>query len=161
MRRHEGAECRYEQPDQEGIETMQIEQKTITTMSLRAARSRGHRNVLSEGGHLVSGRYEQPDQEGIETALRGVRASSVRRRYEQPDQEGIETVVCDGRHLIVRERSLRAARSRGHRNMIVRSARSSSASLRAARSRGHRNDTPSPTARMAIRVATSSPIKRA
>ena len=38
--------------------------------SLRAARSRGHRNmVLDRCRHAQSGRYEQPDQEGIETTL--------------------------------------------------------------------------------------------
>ena len=39
--------------------------------SLRAARSRGHRNFLSDpaGEGEVPRRYEQPDQEGIETTL--------------------------------------------------------------------------------------------
>ena len=87
---------RYEQPDQEGIETV-----SISVSFLR-----------------VRGRYEQPDQEGIETIRDHLLVVQAGRRYEQPDQEGIETgsrglAPCAGAV------SLRAARSRGHRNGTV------------------------------------------
>jgi len=60
--------------------------------SLRAARSRGHRNSLSLMlAHGEYRRYEQPDQEGIETTNVMVGMQNAIRRYEQPDQEGIET----------------------------------------------------------------------
>ena len=60
--------------------------------SLRAARSRGHRNIGSNHHQDTAyRRYEQPDQEGIETNCEDSEATYSERRYEQPDQEGIET----------------------------------------------------------------------
>ena len=60
--------CRYEQPDQEGIETRdRARATTAVAKSLRAARSRGHRNAKTFRIARTDGRYEQPDQEGIET----------------------------------------------------------------------------------------------
>ena len=47
--------------------------------SLRAARSRGHRNLVSDcsSGVTVSCRYEQPDQEGIEAVDDGRQLAAV------------------------------------------------------------------------------------
>ena len=61
--------------------------------SLRAARSRGHRNsaALRTASIFCWSRYEQPDQEGIETRSRFSNDRRFACRYEQPDQEGIET----------------------------------------------------------------------
>ena len=60
---------RYEQPDQEGIEAIPVSASTVCVdSSLRAARSRGHRNLMNHSVPTAkASRYEQPDQEGIET----------------------------------------------------------------------------------------------
>jgi len=156
---------RYEQPDQEGIETVWSRFLGLRlTASLRAARSRGHRNLgsLALPSKINLCRYEQPDQEGIETVssrmLSGVVSGC---RYEQPDQEGIETFRLDVQPKHSGE-SLRAARSRGHRNGSPRTTSPRRwVSLRAARSRGHRNGDGDRDGTFGGRVATSSPIKRA
>ncbi len=107
---------RYEQPDQEGIETPRKVFFT-TSLSLRAARSRGHRNchrctrpdrpcgslrAAQSRGHR--NRCASSAACRVVTSLRaarsrghrnrpGTRGTAATRRYEQPDQEGIETVT--------------------------------------------------------------------
>jgi len=61
--------CRYEQPDQEGIETDLIIGGVTAPGSLRAARSRGHRNLCSNARHAGPG-----------TSLRAVRSSPGQQR---------------------------------------------------------------------------------